>query len=66
MLTHCNTSCLPWAEYECNLCKIVPPLLFFRIHKEKPGAKCLPGFRFIRQIAVLTANLLHRLQNTLI
>ncbi|OYJ45645.1 hypothetical protein CI737_04445, partial [Escherichia coli] len=33
---------------------------------KKPGAKCLPGFRFIRQIAVLTANLLHRLQNTLI
>ncbi|EFQ0035744.1 hypothetical protein GYM10_003387, partial [Shigella dysenteriae] len=37
----------------------------FRINK-KPGAKCLPGFRFIRQIAGLTANLLHRLQNTLI
>ncbi|MDU9588311.1 hypothetical protein F8C22_09190 [Escherichia coli] len=38
----------------------------FSVHKKKPGAKCLPGFRFIRQIAVLTANLLHRLQNTLI
>ncbi|ENT7487168.1 hypothetical protein ACE47D_004450, partial [Escherichia coli] len=37
----------------------------FRINK-KPGAKCLPGFFFIRQIAGLTANLLHRLQNTLI
>ncbi|EFB3617068.1 hypothetical protein FPS11_19460 [Escherichia coli] len=59
-MTAYATSLLP------TRCKEYLPSNFSEFIKKKPGAKCLPGFRFIRQIAGLTANLLHRLQNTLI
>ncbi|EGO8351295.1 hypothetical protein E0V34_04825 [Escherichia coli] len=58
-MTAYATSLLPTRRKEYRPC-------YFSEFIKKPGAKCLPGFRFIRQIAVLTANLFHRLQNTLI